>query len=125
MVSIGCLNSSLIHPREIFKIAILSNSAGIIIFHNHPSGDPEPSQEDINITTRIKEAGKLMGIVTVGPHYHRLRGCLLQLKRQGTLIGRTVIPQRLNHLWESYFFSLIAKGFSYQSIINLLPKAAL
>jgi len=62
VISIGCLNSSLIHPREIFKTAILSNSAGIILFHNHPSCDPEPSQEDINISTRIKKAGKIMGI---------------------------------------------------------------
>lgn len=62
VVSVGTLNSSLVHPREVFKTAILSNAASIILFHNHPSGDPEPSQEDINITTRIKEAGSILGI---------------------------------------------------------------
>ena len=62
VVSVGTLNSSLVHPREVFKTAILSNAASIILFHNHPSGDPEPSQEDINITTRIKDAGNILGI---------------------------------------------------------------
>ncbi|KAF5084808.1 hypothetical protein DSECCO2_74040 [anaerobic digester metagenome] len=62
VVSVGTLNSSLVHPREVFKTAILSNAANIILFHNHPSGDPEPSQEDIDITTRIKDAGKILGI---------------------------------------------------------------
>lgn len=59
---IGSLNSSIVHPREIFKIAILANSASIIIAHNHPSGDPNPSREDISITSRIQEAGKIIGI---------------------------------------------------------------
>lgn len=61
-VSIGSLNSSIVHPREVFKTAILSNSASIIIFHNHPSGDPSPSSEDISVTTRLKECGKIIGI---------------------------------------------------------------
>ena len=61
-VSIGSLNSSIVHPREVFKVAILSNSATIIIYHNHPSGDITPSKEDINITKRLKEAGKILGI---------------------------------------------------------------
>ena len=60
--SIGSLNSSIVHPREIFKAAILSNAASILIFHNHPSGDPSPSVEDINITSRLKDAGTLIGI---------------------------------------------------------------
>lgn len=62
IVSIGTLNSSLVHPREVFKVAILANSASIIVAHNHPSGDPTPSKEDINITIRLKEAGKIIGI---------------------------------------------------------------
>ena len=61
-VSIGSLNSSIVHPREIFKTAILSNAASIILIHNHPSGDTTPSKEDINITYRIKESGKILGI---------------------------------------------------------------
>ncbi|QAA35183.1 DNA repair protein RadC [Clostridium manihotivorum] len=62
IASIGTLNSSLVHPREVFKAAILGNAASVIIAHNHPSGDPSPSSEDINITTRLKEAGKIIGI---------------------------------------------------------------
>lgn len=62
VVSMGTLNSSLVHPREVFKTAILSNAANIILFHNHPSGDPKPSNEDLSITKRIKEVGVLMGI---------------------------------------------------------------
>jgi len=85
VVSIGCLNSSLIHPREIFKTAILSNSAGIILFHNHPSGDPEPSQEDINISTRIKEAGKIMGIELLDHIIIGSEGAFCSLKGKGLL----------------------------------------
>ena len=61
-ISIGTLNSSLIHPREVFKTAILSNAASIILFHNHPSGDTSPSKEDINSCMRINEVSKIMGI---------------------------------------------------------------
>ena len=58
----GSLNSSIVHPREIFREAIKRNSASIIICHNHPSGDPTPSKEDINITIRLKECASIMGI---------------------------------------------------------------
>ena len=62
IVSVGTINSSLVHPREVFKTAILGNSSSIIVAHNHPSGDPLPSKEDIDITQRLKEAGKIIGI---------------------------------------------------------------
>ena len=61
----GTLNSSIVHPREIFKEAIKLGSASIIIAHNHPSGDPTPSKEDINITMRLKECGNIMGIEVI------------------------------------------------------------
>lgn len=61
-VSIGSLNSSIVHPREIFAEAIRKSSAAIVICHNHPSGDPTPSSEDIQVTHRLKECGKLLGI---------------------------------------------------------------
>lgn len=61
-VSLGSLNSSIVHPREVFLEAIKNSSASIIVCHNHPSGDPTPSNEDINITMRLKECGKLLGI---------------------------------------------------------------
>jgi len=59
---VGSLNSSLVHPREVFKSVILNNAAGIIVAHQHPSGDITPSMEDINVTRRLVEAGKLLGI---------------------------------------------------------------
>lgn len=62
LVSIGSLNQSIVHPREVFKCACLSNAAAIILIHQHPSGDPTPSREDMEITRRLKEAGDLMGI---------------------------------------------------------------
>lgn len=61
-LSIGSLNSSVVHPREIYSEAIRKSSSSIIICHNHPSGDPSPSQEDINITKRLYDVGKLVGI---------------------------------------------------------------
>ena len=59
---IGSLNASIVHPREVLKPAILSNSASIIVAHNHPSNDPTPSREDIEVTKRLVEAGKIIGI---------------------------------------------------------------
>jgi len=59
---VGSLNSFIVHPREVMKPAVLSNAAGILIGHNHPSGNPEPSQEDINVTKSLKEVGEIMGI---------------------------------------------------------------
>lgn len=61
-ISIGTLNASIVHPRDVFKIAIKRNCNSIILIHNHPSGDVEPSNEDINITRRLMDAGNLLGI---------------------------------------------------------------
>jgi DNA repair protein RadC len=62
MVSVGSLNQSIVHPREVFKTACLSNAAAVLLIHQHPSGDPSPSTEDISITRRLKEAGEILGI---------------------------------------------------------------
>jgi len=62
LVSIGSLNQSIVHPRKVFKTACLSNAAALILIHQHPTGDPSPSSEDIEITRRLKEAGEIMGI---------------------------------------------------------------
>ncbi len=61
-ISIGTLNSSAIHPRELFKAAIRRSAAGVILVHNHPSGDPTPSCQDIEVTNRLIEAGNIIGI---------------------------------------------------------------
>lgn len=62
VISIGTVTASLAHPREILKGAILSNACGIILVHNHPSGDCSPSDEDVRLTNRIKDATRIMGI---------------------------------------------------------------
>lgn len=61
-VSVGSLNSSIVHPRECFKEAIKRNANAVILLHNHPSGDPAPSREDLDITKRLVEGGKILGI---------------------------------------------------------------
>ena len=64
-VSIGTINETIVKPREVFKVAILANSTAIIVAHNHPSGDPSPSQEDIEWTKRIVKAGGILGIPVI------------------------------------------------------------
>ena len=65
IVSIGSVNSAIVHPREVFKVAILSNASKIICFHNHPSENTNFSKEDENITNRLKECGEILGIELV------------------------------------------------------------
>ncbi|KKE80518.1 DNA repair protein RadC [Oceanobacillus caeni] len=61
-IFIGSLNASIVHPREVFREAVKRSAASIIVAHNHPSGDPSPSQEDIHVTRRLVESGKMIGI---------------------------------------------------------------
>ncbi len=61
-ISVGSLSASIVHPREIFNLPIRKSAASIILFHNHPSGDPSPSQEDLAVTGRLSDAGNLIGI---------------------------------------------------------------
>ena len=65
VVSVGILDGSLVHPREVFKAAVAGGAAGVIIAHNHPSGDPTPSGQDREVTNRIKTAGGVLGIPLV------------------------------------------------------------
>jgi len=62
VASIGTLSAALVHPREVFKPAMLANAAAIILGHNHPSGDPTPSTEDLALTARLMQSGELLGI---------------------------------------------------------------
>jgi DNA repair protein RadC len=83
LVSRGSLSEALMHPREVFKAAVLANAAGIVLVHNHPSGNPKPSRADVEITARIKAAGEVMGIelldhVIIGHH-----GLYTSLKEKG------------------------------------------
>lgn len=61
-ISHGNVNSSIVGPREVFQKALLANAVNIILMHNHPSGDPSPSKEDVDVTIRLTDAGKLLGI---------------------------------------------------------------
>ncbi len=61
-VSVGTLNASLVHPREVFKDAIVHSAASVVLAHNHPSGDPEPSEDDLKITKKLVDCGKILGI---------------------------------------------------------------
>ncbi|HHV27924.1 MAG TPA: DNA repair protein RadC [Tissierellia bacterium] len=78
-VSVGDLSSSIVHPREVFKPAIVAGAASIILAHNHPSGDPTPSLNDVRITKRIKEAGDILGIEVLD-HIIIGDGCYESLK---------------------------------------------
>ena len=62
LVSVGTLTGSLVHPREVFRTAVRDGAAAIVVAHNHPSGDPEPSAEDIEVTRRLTQAGRWLGV---------------------------------------------------------------
>ena len=62
MLTVGTLDRSVVHPREVFREAASARAAGIVLFHNHPSGDPTPSADDLSLTRRLVAAGELMGI---------------------------------------------------------------
>ncbi len=83
-ISIGSLNASLVHPRELFKNAVIKSAAGIILVHNHPSGNPEPSNEDKHVTQRMVKAGEIMGI-DVLDHIIIGDGRYVSLKEMGFL----------------------------------------
>lgn len=81
-VSVGILNASLVHPRELFKKAILNNTSHVIVAHNHPSGDPTPSDDDILTTQRLVESGKILGIEVID-HIIITQGGFVSLKDKG------------------------------------------
>ena len=62
IIGIGTVNASLVHPRDIFRRALAANATAVIVAHNHPSGDPTPSREDVELTKRLAEAGRIIGI---------------------------------------------------------------
>lgn len=82
IVSVGSLNSSIVHPREIFKTALKRSAAAIICLHNHPSGDPTPSYEDVDVTRRLVEAGEILG-VEVLDHIVLGENCFVSMREKG------------------------------------------
>ena len=65
VVAVGTLNSTVVEPRDVFREAMLGAAAAVVVFHNHPSGDPSPSPDDVELTRRLAAAGTLMGIDVV------------------------------------------------------------
>ena len=84
-VSVGCLSSSLVHPREVFKPAILAGSSAVLLAHNHPSGDPEPSAEDLALTRRLAAAGTILGIEVLDHLVLGEEGRFVSLRARGAL----------------------------------------
>jgi len=83
-VSHGTLTTSLVHPREVFAPAVREAAAAIVVVHNHPSGDPEPSREDLDVTRRLSDAGRLLGIPLVD-HVVVGEGSFVSLRERGQL----------------------------------------
>lgn len=83
IVHMGSLNASIVHPREVFQHAVLTNAASVLAFHNHPSGDPTPSREDIEVTKRLAEAGKILGIELLDHVIEGHDGRYVSLKEKG------------------------------------------
>lgn len=84
IISVGSLNASLVHPREVFEPAVKNLAAQIIIAHNHPSGDPEPSEEDLKITQKLIESGKILGIEILD-HIVVTKNSYLSFKEKGLM----------------------------------------
>ncbi|EJL46589.1 DNA repair protein [Brevibacillus sp. CF112] len=82
-VSMGSLDSSIVHPREVFKVAFLANAASVIVAHNHPSGDPTPSEPDLEVTKRLQEAGELLGITVLDHIIVGTEGAYVSLREKG------------------------------------------
>ncbi|MEH7451138.1 JAB domain-containing protein [Gottfriedia acidiceleris] len=82
---VGSLNASVVHPRDVMKCAILNNAASIIVSHQHPSGDSTPSREDIEVTKRLVEAGKIMGIEVLDHIIVSYKGNHYSLKEHGKM----------------------------------------
>ncbi len=85
IVSVGTVNSCLVQMRELFKHSILNNATSIMCFHNHPSGIPEPSREDIDVTKRMDEAGKLLGIWLLDHIIIGADGMYISLQERGLI----------------------------------------
>ncbi|WP_372814276.1 RadC family protein [Paenibacillus sp.] len=83
-VSTGSLNASIVHPREVFKLSILSNSSSLVCCHNHPSGQPDPSPEDVEITERLRDSGCLLGIELLD-HIILGDGMFVSMKERGLM----------------------------------------
>ena len=84
VISDGTLSASLVHPREVFKLAILESAASVILVHNHPSGDPTPSREDVRLTRQLVECARLLGL-NLHDHVVVGRGTFVSMAERGLM----------------------------------------
>ena len=82
----GTLNANLVHPREVFEPSLKHSAANIMVAHNHPSGDPKPSEDDLELTKRLAEAGKTMGVELMD-HVIISKNSYFSFKEEGTLFS--------------------------------------
>ena len=85
LIHLGTLNANLVHPRETFRPAIIASSASLIVLHNHPSDDVEPSEDDLNVTKRLEEAGKILGIELIDHIIINLKNKYFSFKAKGLI----------------------------------------
>lgn len=86
-LSVGSLDASIVSPREVFKVAVVGNALAIALVHNHPSGDPAPSDEDIAVTDRIQSAGKILGIALLDHVIVGDNGAFTSLRERGLMLN--------------------------------------
>lgn len=86
VVSMGTVDATLVHPRDVFRAAILHNASAVIVAHNHPSGDPSPSPDDCRLSARLKAAGELLGIAVLDSIIVADGGGLASLRERGELV---------------------------------------
>ena len=86
LLSVGTLDASIVHPREVFRAAANAGAAALVLFHNHPSGDPTPSDDDIALTRRLIQAGELMGIAVLD-HVIIAENRFFSFKERNLLLG--------------------------------------
>ncbi len=126
LVSVGTMSNSLIHPREVFKTALISSAASIVAVHNHPSGDPTPSRDDIAVTERLKKAGELIGIDLLDHIHYRRR--LPVPKGTGICIGgimtNTEMRQALRFLYHFQNLSRKAEDWEEAILVHLGARNA-
>lgn len=101
ITSLGTLNCSMSHPREIFKTSILSNAASIILMHNHPSGDCTPSQEDIDMTERMYVCGQILGIEVLD-HIVLGEERFFSFRKNDLIVGKSVNTTDMRKLKKEY-----------------------
>lgn len=123
-ISTGTLNSSIVHPRDVFKQALIYKADKIVLSHNHPSGDPAPSNEDLRITERLEDVGKLFNI-TVLDHIIIGKNDYYSFKEKGHIVTDTTIEKTSNKIHKTLYEKDIEKFSSLLNKVTKIPKTEL